>query len=145
MGGTPDSTAWPRQDYLQGFAVFHVIFINPIATFLGGFSFFLQAAQILNHAEQSALSLWGLAVQMVVFALVAVSWVWRVVYAETWNPLFGGGSFLHWYFSYGHPVLANGVFAAVQFCLLLFAVYCRRRAGEEVKEGSGETEPLLGR
>ncbi|OBT61485.1 hypothetical protein VE03_09356 [Pseudogymnoascus sp. 23342-1-I1] len=144
MGGTPDSAAWPRQDYQQMFAFFHVILINPIVTFIGGLSFFLQAAQIRNFVEHSALSLWGLALQSVVFALVAASWIWRVVYAETWDPLFGEGSFLHWYFSYGHPVLANGIFAAVQFCLLWYAVYWRRRAGEEVKGGSGETEPLLG-
>ncbi|OBT72111.1 hypothetical protein VF21_09178 [Pseudogymnoascus sp. 05NY08] len=147
VGGTPNSTSWPRQDYQQTFAFFHAILINPLLALLSGFSFFLQAAQTYHHyhhGTQSALSLWGLAAQTVVFTLVAVSWVWRVVYAKAWDPLFGDDSFLSWYFNYGHPVVANGVFAAVQGGLLLFAGYWRRRRGDEVKVGSGETEALLG-
>lgn len=127
------------------FAFNHVVFINPILTFLGGVSFFLQADQTYRHIEQYALNLWGLAMQTVVFAIVAVSWIWRVVYANAWDPVFGDDSFLSWYFSYGHPIFANGVFAAVQFCLLLWALHYRRRAREEVKGGDGETESLLGR
>ncbi|OBT49898.1 hypothetical protein VE04_09418, partial [Pseudogymnoascus sp. 24MN13] len=104
VGGTPNSTSWPRQDYQQMFAFFHAILINPIVTLIGGLSFFFQAAQTQHyHAKQSALSLWGLVVQTVVFALVAASWVWRVVDGDAWDPLFGSEGFWHWYFSYGYP------------------------------------------
>jgi hypothetical protein len=125
------------------FAMFHALLINPIVTLIGAFSFFLQAAQTHHHhGTKSALSLWGLAVQTVVFALVAASWVWRVVYAKAWDPLFWNDGFWHWYFNYGYPVVANGVFAAVQYGLLVFAVWRRRRrVGEEVKGGVTRLSP----
>ncbi|RAH39778.1 uncharacterized protein BO95DRAFT_377204, partial [Aspergillus brunneoviolaceus CBS 621.78] len=141
FGLTPETKSLPRQDLREMFIFYHAVLLTPMATFIGGFSWFLQAAQSRNHAHDTALSLTGLAVQAVVFGLVAISWVFRVVYAETWDPLGLG-----WYFLYGYPVVNNGVFAGVQFLSLAWALYWRMVGQKpEVQSKLGrEREPLLG-
>ncbi|RHZ49192.1 class I SAM-dependent methyltransferase [Aspergillus thermomutatus] len=94
MGGIQDGDDLLRQDYQQMFAFFHVVLVSPIVTFLGILSVVFQAPQIRRHVGPSALSVLGLAAQAVVFALVAVSWIWRVVYALDLNPKLSSSEYL---------------------------------------------------
>ncbi|PYI34930.1 hypothetical protein BP00DRAFT_363570 [Aspergillus indologenus CBS 114.80] len=142
LGLTRETKSWPRQDLREMFIFTHAVLLTPMATFIGGFSWFLQAAQSRNHVHDTALSLTGLAIQAVVFGFIAISWVFRVVYAETWDPLGLG-----WYFEYGYPVVNNAVFAGVQFLSLVWALYWRTVGQRPQTKGKAERErerePLL--
>ncbi|OJJ99041.1 hypothetical protein ASPACDRAFT_1857497 [Aspergillus aculeatus ATCC 16872] len=87
LGLTPEIKSWPRQDLREMFMFPHAVLLTPMATFIGGFSGFLPAAQSRNHVHDTALSLTGLAIQAVLFGFVAISWVFRVVYPVTWDTL----------------------------------------------------------
>lgn len=79
----------------------------------------------------------GLAVQAVVFALVAACWPFRMTLPSSfWHSKPFG-----WYQSIGWATVDNAVYAVVQTVLLLIVV----RRGREVQEVvvSGEREPLL--
>ncbi|KAL6802776.1 hypothetical protein GGI42DRAFT_32187 [Trichoderma sp. SZMC 28013] len=132
--------AWPSQDASSrewGLALFHGIhtmLINPIATILILAAFFSQRAEILQYppgTASSSLSLIGLAVQAVVFAVLALAWAWRFVFP-------GGGYGMTWYQLVGFVAVDHFAFALVQAALLAVAVLHRGRIFT-----GGETEPLL--
>ncbi|KAL2834400.1 hypothetical protein BDW59DRAFT_156332 [Aspergillus cavernicola] len=147
IAGTPNNTDWPQTDYRQGFAGTHGLILNPLITILGIISALCQTPQIWHHAENpesnsSSFSLIGLATQSVVFTLVAISWVWRVVYTP--EPGFRiGPDWLEWFWGYGWPVVDSAVFAGVQGGLFGCVLYCRRKGRGEGSAVGGETEPLL--
>ncbi|KAL4885398.1 hypothetical protein BJY04DRAFT_134061 [Aspergillus karnatakaensis] len=146
LGFIKDGEDFTHEDYQQHFIFVHIVLINPIVTILGGASAKYQLPQIQRQPEKSALSVLGLLVQAVVFAIVAVSWVWRVVYAsDLWCCL--SFEWVDWYYNYGRPVVDNAVFAGVQFTLFLMWAKLRRggrggRGGKRDRE-RGETRPLL--
>lgn len=133
--------AWPSQDAssrewaLALFHGIHTMLINPIVTILILASFFSQRAEILQHppgTASSSLSLVGLAVQAVVFAVLALAWAWRFVFP-------GGASIgMTWYQLVGFVAVDHIAFALVQAALLAVAVLHRGQSF-----AGGETEPLL--
>lgn len=132
--------AWPSQDasaHEWAMALFHGIhtmLINPIVTILILASFFPQRAEILQHppgTASSSLSLIGLALQAVVFAVLALIWAWRLVF-----PSVSYG--MTWYQLVGFVAVDHIAFALVQAALLAVAVLHRGQSFT-----GGETEPLL--
>lgn len=96
-------------------------------------SFFIQMP------TANALGLLELASQAVVFAVVAVSWVFRVVFPTTDIPwtLF---PITTWYQLVGWAAVDNAVFAIVQSILLCLT---KRRQGSQAGYMNPEEEPLL--
>ncbi|KAJ4393100.1 hypothetical protein N0V93_002307 [Gnomoniopsis smithogilvyi] len=115
-------------------------FLVPIVTFLAVVAFYPEARAILSRPpnDMGSLSLAGLAVQALVFAAVAVSWVYRVKWPEPSavpvQETFG------WYRLVGWAAVNNAIFAATQ-ALLFWLAYTRTEAPSS---RSGETNPLLG-
>ncbi|PNP49223.1 hypothetical protein THARTR1_10025 [Trichoderma harzianum] len=133
--------AWPSQDAsshewaLALFHGIHTMLINPIVTILILASFFPQRAEILQHppgTTSSSLSLVGLAVQAVVFAVLALAWAWRLVFPSV------GGYGMTWYQLVGFVAVDHIAFALVQAALLAVAVLHRGQ-----RFTGSETEPLL--
>ncbi|PTB49394.1 hypothetical protein M431DRAFT_534799 [Trichoderma harzianum CBS 226.95] len=135
--------AWPSQDassHEWAMALFHGIhtmLINPIVTILILVSFFSQRGEILQHppgTASSSLSLIGLAVQAVVFAVLALAWAWRFVFPGGASVGYG----MTWYQLVGFVAVDHIAFALVQAALLAFVVLHRGQGFT-----GGETEPLL--
>ncbi|KAK0761854.1 hypothetical protein N5P37_004653 [Trichoderma harzianum] len=135
--------AWPTQDassHEWAMALFHGIhtmLINPIVTILILASFFSQRAEILLHppgTASSSLSLVGLAVQAVVFAVLALAWAWRLLFPGGASVSYG----MTWYQLVGFVAVDHIAFALVQAALLAVAVLHRGQSFT-----GGETEPLL--
>lgn len=113
----------------------HSMFINPVVT-IGSFS-----SLFIQIPTAAALDIWGMASQAVVFAAVAVSWVYRVEF-----PTVDGQWTLHllntWYQLVGWAAVDNAVYAIVQF--ILFCVV-RRRLWKHEGHSNLEEELLLTR
>jgi hypothetical protein len=129
---------------------FHAIFIFPIVTILVIAAFFVQAREISDvdrgwpSSPSSSLSVLGLAIQAVVFSLVALTWLWRLVFP--WHLVDGGvpltpSFWKSWYELVGWVPGNNAFFAIVQ-AALFWVAWRRGRSGESATS-SGETEPLL--
>lgn len=121
----------------------HTIFINPIVTVLILVSFVAQRDEILRHppgAPSSSFSLVGLAVQAAVFALLALTWMWRLVLP--WNESFDGHPVASlawaWYQLVGFVAVDHVAFALVQAALLVVA-----RSNPWLGFTNSETQPLL--
>lgn len=117
------------------------MFINPIVTIIGFASLFVQARVTRSRPSPGALSIVGLAIQAVVFAVVALYWPLRMtIPREFWNmsPL---RSCITWYQLVGWAAVDNAVFAIVQAVLLWIAM--RQRGGVQGMTTNGETTPLL--
>lgn len=82
-----------------------------------------------------ALSLEGLAAQAVVFALLALSWLWRLRWP---GP---GVMIATWYQCVGFVSVDHAVFAVVQAVLLWIAV----RRSRQGATAASEREPLISR
>ncbi|KAK4204627.1 hypothetical protein QBC40DRAFT_345362 [Triangularia verruculosa] len=128
----------------------HLLLVVPVVSILGIVAVVAQARAITGAAPGSglgALSLAGLVAQGLVFALLALSWPWRLAFP--WDEV--GGDWLQWAVLKawlqvaGFVAVDYAVFALGQFVLLWVAV--RRGLGhggiERVSAGD-ETEPLLG-
>ncbi|KAL4815689.1 hypothetical protein BDW67DRAFT_185411 [Aspergillus spinulosporus] len=140
LGGF-NSLATSERDWLfLFFVVGHLVGVNPVLTVLALLSTAFQARRILHGPVTNAFSVPSLAAQGVTFALVAVSWVWRVCYDG--SPRFVENPVLDWYFKFGWPLAGNAVFAIAQIALL-YAVIQRQRSATGLS-GGRETEPLLG-
>lgn len=108
--------------------------VQKVATIGSILSLFAQ------RSRATALDITGLAFQATIFTLVAISWIFRVVFPPapigkwTWHFL------VSWYEIVGWAAVDNGVFAFVQFVL-----YCtaRRAQGRAMGERDSEDEPLL--
>ncbi|KAF6804127.1 hypothetical protein CSOJ01_10391, partial [Colletotrichum sojae] len=115
------------------FLLAHSLILLPTSTLLLIFGAATQTREILRRRRSGpgGLSLPGLAAQAVVFALVAISWVFRVrypPYAPSWDG---------WYRLVGWPVVGNGAFAFVQGVLLWVAIR------HENEDPGPESQPLL--
>jgi hypothetical protein len=94
----------------------HTIYINLIVTALVIAALPAQARQIEQHGHLS-LSLMGLASQAVIFAVLALSWVFPVRFEYDLSVWFSSwGSFVSW------ATVGNGAFAVVQGILLWIAL-----------------------
>ncbi|KAK5167516.1 uncharacterized protein LTR77_007215 [Saxophila tyrrhenica] len=113
----------------------HILFVSPVVTFLGLLSLFVQLWETLSRDTLGALSTEGLAWQAVVFAVVGVSWVFRM--GAPSRPGFFSG-FMNWLSMVGWAALDNLVFAFVQG--LLFFVAKGRIGSNSI---AGEVAPLL--
>ena len=111
----------------------HSMFVNYVVTF-GAI-----ASLCYQWEKATALSAVGLAVQVVVFVVVALSWITRVRFLEYMDK-FSDHPFrwTTWYELVGWAVVDNGVFALIQG-VLLYLSWKRRHNGIEADE-----EPLLG-
>jgi hypothetical protein len=118
----------------------HSIFLNPIVTALNIASLFVQA----REPAMDALSSVGLAVQAVVFSLVAASWaVGRLTFP--WEELVSRQPvtlrvLITWYQLVGWVAVDNAIFAIVQAILLWLKL--RRRTGDI--NDNNEERPLIG-
>jgi hypothetical protein len=166
----PISTVPPILDILYGFPspdhtygdplasgifFFSMCLLNPFTTVLVVYAVFSQTREIkrarspeFSSPPGTALSICGLAVQAVVFAAVAFTWIWRVpienarIGWDTWSwSLIAPDHLWYWYDLVGFPAFDNGVFAMGQGVLFLSA--WRRRKGRE-NMVDREHEPLLG-
>lgn len=125
--------------YHEMLFIAHTVYLLPYITFLVAIAFFPAAQAILSrpHGDIGSLSLAGLLIQALVFAAVAVSWVYRVRWLENPGDLYPWS----WYRLVGWAVVNNGILATVQALLFVLA-YTRtmRRLAS-----SNEIEALLGR
>lgn len=123
-----------------------MFYILPALTLLSLTSVIFQASLIRKH-KAPTLSIPGLAVQAIVFALLAVMWVGRVKYSDTpMKPVPPLLAFIGWFLTVGWPAVDSLVFALVQGVLYCLAVYTAQYS-DQVEEDAiqdGETEPLLG-
>ncbi|KAG4435770.1 hypothetical protein IFR05_008744 [Cadophora sp. M221] len=127
----PDDERWSSAIFIG----VHTMLINPLVT-LGGFAaLYFQRP----NAGAAALSEAGLAMQAVVFTLVAISWIERVRFLE-FDRRLGGFPVKTWYQLVGWAAVDNAVFAFVQAVLF----FLRRSQKFEIGKVSGEDEPLLG-
>ncbi|KAF6816608.1 pq loop repeat protein [Colletotrichum plurivorum] len=117
------------------FLLAHSLILLPTSTALLIFGAATQTREITRRRRfgPDGLSLPGLVAQAVVFALVAISWVFRVQYPP-YAPSWDG-----WYRLVGWPVVGNGTFALIQGVLVWVAI----RLPEEAEEGELESRPLL--
>ncbi|TDZ71589.1 hypothetical protein CTRI78_v001885 [Colletotrichum trifolii] len=127
----------------------HLSFINPVMPVVGFSALYFQAREILSRPTTSragALSLSGLALQAVVFDLLAVSWMGRLVFPWKQLVLPDEGDLQKayrlarmWYELGGFVAVDNAILALVQASVLLLSV-CRG----STKPSTRETQPLLG-
>ncbi|KAL2823010.1 hypothetical protein BJX63DRAFT_3611 [Aspergillus granulosus] len=140
----------------------HILWMNYIGTILATVAMYLQAKVILrpDPSEKSSLvasqlgtphgslSLFGLAIQCVLFIVLAISWIFRVVFPL---PLLDSASWRDfdvlkvWYELVGSIAVDNAVFGIGQGILLFLAMRREKRDGKYgVRAGlSAEKEPLL--
>ncbi|EIT77531.1 hypothetical protein AO1008_02849 [Aspergillus oryzae 100-8] len=116
----------------------HLIFVNPVVTLLALAALPAQLQELKWHGH-AALSLTGLASQAVIFAVLSLSWLFRVrVYYNLSDFFRTWGSFISWYQLVGWAAVDHLVFAVVQGILFLIVLKRKRTVTAE-----GENEPLL--
>lgn len=120
-----------------------------IATISAVLAFVFQFEQLRQRRSPGALSLGGLAVQAVVFAILAIAWIWRAPFPwgawgepPEWVPpaLVLLGTIKAWYELVGWALINYGIFAVGQGLLFVFA---RRSGISGLQSGAGEETPLL--
>jgi hypothetical protein len=114
------------------FTGFHTLFVNPVVDILGFTALYAQARIIRAQAPTSglgALSLVGLAVQAVVFALFAPAWLGRLVFpwAEFGGGMVNSAAVMSWFELVGFVPFDNAVCAVAQFVLLLILLLRQSR------------------
>lgn len=126
----------------------HLLFVVPIVNLVGIAALVAQARIVMGRVPGSgigALSLAGLVAQGLVFALLALSWLWRLSFP--WDQLEGNvlnwAVLKAWFQVVGFVPVDYSVFALGQFVLLLIAVRRGLRHGDISGVYAGETEPLL--
>ncbi|KAK4100662.1 hypothetical protein N658DRAFT_507665 [Parathielavia hyrcaniae] len=130
------------------FTGFHVFYVNPVVDLFEIPALYAQARITSQRAPGSglgALSLLSVAMQAVLFALLAPAWLGRLAYP--WERFSGGVSMpvvVNWFLIVGFVPFDYGVFAITQFVLLLIAVWRSLHHGQLSGVSAGETEPLLG-
>ncbi|KAB8238197.1 uncharacterized protein BDW43DRAFT_321250 [Aspergillus alliaceus] len=133
-GASRGSQCWLDAIFLGS----HLIFVNPVVTLLAIAALPAQLLELKQHGH-AALSLTGLASQAVIFAVLGLSWIFRVRLDHNLSDLFWTwGSFTSWYQLVGWAAVDNLVFAVVQG--ILFLVVLR---GKRTALAKGENEPLL--
>ncbi|KAI1116146.1 hypothetical protein F5Y14DRAFT_449324 [Nemania sp. NC0429] len=118
----------------------HALIITPVTTLLALPAFLVQARAILARPPGSgtgALSLQGLALQAVVFAVLAATWLpGRLVYPEPTGSI-------AWCWFLGLVPVDHALFALEQALLVAVAGWHRRRERSDEIGVSDETQPLI--
>lgn len=99
-----------------------MVIVFPIITGLGILAIFLQARQIYKVPLPNALSVHSLAMQAVVFMLVAVAWIWSLPFE--YEELIGRWNWTAvsmWYMFVGWVIVDTFIFALGQAALLVIA------------------------
>jgi hypothetical protein len=121
------------------FSGVHSLFLSWIVTGFNILAIYFQVKETRLRLQEQALSRMGLAVQVVVFILLAFSWIGRVEF-----PYPDGGfpwTYIStWYELVGWATVDNGIFAMGQ-AILLWIVSRQEAFNSGVVHG--ETEPLL--
>lgn len=130
----PPTRSEPRRWAQEIVGLIHYLGILPASTILAVAGVVPQVREMRSRTDARALSLPGLAVQAVVFSLVAISWMVRVKYPP-YLP-----SWVEWYWLIGWPVVNNGLFAFAQGVLLWIVM---RRPGDDELPDDDERSPLL--
>jgi hypothetical protein len=121
------------------FSGVHSLFLSWIVTGFNILAIYFQVKETRLRLQEQALSRMGLAVQVVVFILLAFSWIGRVEF-----PYPDGGfpwTYMStWYELVGWATVDNGIFAMGQ-AILLWIVSRQEAFNSGVVHG--ETEPLL--
>jgi hypothetical protein len=127
------------------FSHYHIIYINPIITIIFFASLIPQAQETLSRRPSlGALGVTGLAIQAVIFAVVALYWPWRITLSRENLELPPLWRLIQWYRSDGWATVDNAVFTFVQAVLWWIAVVVRRKSGgQEVGVTTDENTPLL--
>ncbi|KAF5855659.1 hypothetical protein ETB97_008832 [Aspergillus alliaceus] len=116
----------------------HLIFVNPVVTILAIAALPAQLQELKRH-RHAVLSLVGLASPTMIFAVLGLSWVFRVRLDQNLSDIFWTwGTFISWYQLVGWAAVDNLAFAVVQGILFLVVLRRKRTAMAE-----GENEPLL--
>lgn len=117
----------------------HSQFLSWIITSFNVVAVYLQIKETRLRPQEKALSGLGLAVQAVIFTVVAFSWVGRIKFPHPDGGLPWAWTYLStWYELVGWATVDNGIFAMGQAILLW--IVAGHRLDERVY---GETEPLL--
>ena len=122
------------------FSHYHTIYINPVVTIICFVSLFPQARETLSRQTLGTLSITGLAIQAVIFAVVALYWPWRMTPSREHLELPPLRRFITWYQLDDWATVDNAVFAFVQAVLLWIAV---RRKSVAQAVTTDENTPLL--
>lgn len=123
------------------FAAVHMFIFYPIVTVVGGLAIFCQAREINKVPFPNALSLHTLAMQAVIFTLIAVAWIWSLPFDyEEVRVRWGWRTLIMWYEYVGWVIVNAFIFALGQTALMVMA--WRRSLMAKVIQ-SGETVPLL--
>jgi hypothetical protein len=129
--GTGDYVKW----FFGLFGGVHSIYVNPVVTFC------CVLAPLFQIRNATKLDLFGLICQAIVFAFVALSWVFRVKWFSDMEVPDWPYGFVIWYQTVGWVAVDNAIFAGVQ-CLLFCAAKYQRRALAS-NHTLSEEEPLL--
>ncbi|KAI1428364.1 hypothetical protein F5Y12DRAFT_57203 [Xylaria sp. FL1777] len=119
----------------------HLFFIIPVVTLLALLAFLFQAREIsarLPGSGTGALSVVGVALQTVVFVILAATWCPGRLVFDSPNPLF-----LVWYQLVGFVPVNHAFFALEQALLLVVVGRHRRSERHESSYLPGETQPLI--
>lgn len=127
----------------------HLLYVNPVVDILGLAALYAQVRLIWRRPPGSgpgALSTVGLGVQALAFAVLALVWLWRLVFPwEEWRGSWPGEAAV-WFTLVGFVPFDYAVFAVVQ--LVLLRILRRRMVhhGDILPVGApvDETAPLLG-
>ena len=139
----PSNPDRDRRWFAAFFATFHLMFVNPVVTIIGLASVFPQARAISSRKSPgstplAALSLWGLALQAIVFTVVGISWLFRLTVPKDFWQMSPIRALMVWYQIVGWAAVDNLIFAFVQAVLYFIAYRHRATYG-----GGSETAPLL--
>ncbi|KAI9371765.1 hypothetical protein BJX61DRAFT_510353 [Aspergillus egyptiacus] len=156
-------TAWREWPVVIAFTP-HTLWLSYIGTILALVAVYRQARVILQDdpsaspslpvglsqgqldPQNTSLSLLGLAIQSLLFCVLAIAWVFRVSFpalpdgASWWNF----SIVKVWYEWVGSVAVDNAIFGIGQGILLLLLLWRERRSGGETHLGT-EREPLLRR
>lgn len=124
------------------FEGYHCYYISPIFTCVALLAFFPQAYVTLRLRSPQALSPHTLLLQAMVFACVAMSWVWRYPIPDFFGKPRELSDYIMWYLEVGWAAVDNAIFALTQAVLF---VICLRVEHQEHKGYmiTDEATPLL--
>ncbi|KAJ5493933.1 hypothetical protein N7463_010020 [Penicillium fimorum] len=124
------------------FGMVHITIFYPIVTALGILAIFCQAREIQKVSFPNVLSVHTLAIQAVVFMLIAVAWIWNLPFDyEEFRGQWGWRTLAMWYSCVGWVIINAFIFGLGQTALVIMAL--RHPSMANVIQ-HGETAPLLG-
>jgi hypothetical protein len=127
---------WP----MSLFFGIHSMFLSWIITGFNVAAIYYQVKELRSRPQEQALSHLGLAIQSVVFMLLAGSWIGRVEFPYREFGGFPWQALSTWYQLVGWAAVDTAIFAIGQ-AILLWTV--SHHTGSDSGASNSETEPLL--